>query len=256
MLSRKPISIYYFSGTGNTLLIARKIKKSFEEQNYEVTLKSITEYSALDLESDRHLGIVVPVAIQSTFPIVWDFIDNLPEGNGRKVFFADTMESFSGGIIGPMKKKLEAKDYSCIGAKEFKMGSSMQTSKKKAEMGKEKNKSSLLEVEEYVHSLINESAQWKRIPVLSDAMRMISKDRSIWTKNSENINVDEERCIKCRVCEKNCPVGAIHLVEHHIKIQNEKCISCMRCVNYCPKNAFKLGGKRVIQNQVVKVSEL
>lgn len=247
--------IYYFSGTGNTLLIAKKMKEAFEKQKYFVILRKITIYESVKLESDCHLGIVIPVAIQSTFPIVWDFVERLPEGNMRQVFFADTMETFSGGIVGPMKKSLKAKGYRCIGACEFKMASSMQMSEKKAEIGKKKNEIALLKAEEYVQSLINGSAKWKRIPGLSDAMRSISKGRTIWTKTSERISIDHDLCIKCGMCEKYCPVNAIHLVDQHMKIQHRQCIACMRCVNFCPKSAFTLRGKRVIQKKIAKVNE-
>ncbi len=124
MLLRKPIMIYYFSGTGNTFLVASKMKEAFENEKYVVTLRKIPISGVVELENNCHLGIVVPVAIQSTFPIVWDFIERLPKGNMRQVFFADTMETFSGGIVGPMKKSLEAKGYRCIGACEFKMATS------------------------------------------------------------------------------------------------------------------------------------
>lgn len=256
ILSKKLIKIYYFSGTGNTLLIARKIKDVFQEKGYEVTLRKITISGCTELEDDCHLGIVVPVAMQSTFPIVWDFIDNLPEGEKRQVFLADTMELFSGGIVGPIKKCLEAKGYKCIGACEFKMATSMQTSEKKAASGKRKNKTALLKAEEYVQSLIDGSSTWHRVPILSDAMRNISKGRSIWTKMSERIKIDYSICVKCRVCEKHCPANAIRLSNERIEIQHTNCIACMRCVNYCPQNAFKLRGEHVIQKQTVKVSEL
>jgi ferredoxin len=210
----------------------------------------------VELEDDCHLGIVVPVAMQSTFPIVWEFIERLPEGNMRQVFMADTMESFSGGIVGPMKKSLESKGYRCIGACEFRMASSMQITEKKAEIGRKKNEIALLKVEEYVQSLINESAKWKQILVLSDAMKSISKGRSIWTKTSKRIRIDSTLCIKCRMCEKYCPVKAIQLSDHNMKIDHNLCVACMRCVNYCPKNAFTLGEKRVIQKKVVKINEL
>ncbi|EGD48085.1 hypothetical protein Cpap_2773 [Ruminiclostridium papyrosolvens DSM 2782] len=256
MMLKKPIIIYYFSGTGNTLLVARKIKEVFEKQKYLVTLRKISVSGTIELENDYHLGIVVPVAIQSTFPIVWDFIDRLPEGNMRQVFFADTMEVFSGGIVGPMKKSLEAKGYRCIGACEFKMATSMQTTGKKAEIGKVKNKIALLKVEDYVQSLVDGRAKWRRIPGLSDAMRYISKGRSIWIKTSERIGIDYALCTKCRMCEKFCPVNAIQLTNQHMKIQHKQCISCMRCVNYCPQNAFTLGEKHVIQKKVTKINEL
>lgn len=83
-------------------------------------------------------------------------------------------------------------------------------------------------------------------------MRAISKGRSIWTKTSENINIDHNLCIECRICEKSCPVNAIQLTCKYVEIQYDKCIACMRCVNYCPKNAFTLGGKRIIQKRLLR----
>lgn len=256
MLIRKPIIIYYFSGTGNTLLLVKKIKEVFEKQKYSVTLRKISTSETVELEDDCHLGIVVPVAIESTFPIVWDFVKNLPEGNNRSVFLADTMESFSGGIVGPMKKVLTAKGYQCIGACEFKMATSMQMTEKKAEIGKQKNEAAFLQAEKYVQSLIDGSAKWNRIPVLSDLMRLVSRGHFIWRITSKTIRIDDPLCIRCRVCEKHCPVHAIQFTDEGMKIQHDQCISCMRCVNYCPKNAFRVGGKQLVQKKNVNVNEL
>lgn len=256
MLSKKPIKIYYFSGTGNTFLIAKKIKETFENENYEVDLNKITSYNPAELENDCHLGIVVPVAIQSTFPIVWDFIDKLPYGNKRKVFLADTMEIFSGGIVGPMKKILKSKGYICIGAHEFKMSSSMQKKEEKVETGKIKNESALNEAVEYAKNLLEGKTNWGRVPVMSDLMKSFSNSRKIWTKMSEGIKINDDICVRCRICEKHCPVGAMSLVDNHIKINHNQCIDCMRCVNYCPVDAFTVSGKNIIQKKVVKIDEL
>ena len=38
---------------------------------------------------------MVPVAMQLTFPIVWEFNERLSEGNMRQVFMADTMTTDS-----------------------------------------------------------------------------------------------------------------------------------------------------------------
>lgn len=256
MLSRKPIMIYYFSGTGNTLLIAKKIQKAFEVQKYEVILRKITMSQYVDLLNDCHLGIVFPVAMQSTFPIVWDFISKLPKGNNKKVFMADTMERFSGGIVGPMKKYLERKGYKCIGSYEFKMATSMQMTEKKVKSGKRKNENALIQAEKYVQTLIDESSSWGRIPILSDAIRAVSKGRNIWTTTSKKIKINYTLCINCRICEKHCPTGAIHFINERIEIGHEMCIACMRCINYCPKNAFTFNEKSMIQKQIVRLHEL
>ena len=44
-----------------------------------------------------------------------------------------------------------------------------------------------------------------------------------------------EKCIKCSICAKVCPVEAIDPV--NFKADPKKCISCMRCIDKCPENA-------------------
>ncbi len=42
-------------------------------------------------------------------------------------------------------------------------------------------------------------------------------------------------CIGCKICEKNCPAGAIAVVDNHAVIDYEKCIGCGICAEKCPK---------------------
>jgi uncharacterized protein (DUF362 family)/NAD-dependent dihydropyrimidine dehydrogenase PreA subunit len=50
---------------------------------------------------------------------------------------------------------------------------------------------------------------------------------------------DNERCIKCQRCEKNCPVEAIKLNPYPI-CNHKKCIRCFCCIEVCPKSAVNL----------------
>ena len=45
-------------------------------------------------------------------------------------------------------------------------------------------------------------------------------------------------CIACRMCEKNCPYDAVHVVNNVAKIDYDKCTECMICVEKCPTKAI------------------
>ncbi|MCQ8898272.1 MAG: 4Fe-4S binding protein, partial [Hadesarchaea archaeon] len=47
-------------------------------------------------------------------------------------------------------------------------------------------------------------------------------------------------CIKCRICEKACPVQAIKLDPLPV-IDASLCTACGTCVEKCPRKVLKLG---------------
>ena len=50
----------------------------------------------------------------------------------------------------------------------------------------------------------------------------------------------DDTCISCVLCEKNCPVSAIRLVEGS-PVWSDACIHCMACLHGCPEKAIQYG---------------
>jgi NADH-quinone oxidoreductase subunit F len=50
-----------------------------------------------------------------------------------------------------------------------------------------------------------------------------------------DVKIDPDKCIKCKLCIKNCPVDA---VSDDFVIDNNKCTRCNTCIEVCPKNTI------------------
>ena len=53
---------------------------------------------------------------------------------------------------------------------------------------------------------------------------------------------NENRCIACRVCERQCANEVHSYDEEHkiMKCDESKCVNCQRCVSLCPTRALKI----------------
>ena len=70
--------IYYFSGTGNTLLVVKKMQEVFEQHGSTVHLYRIETADPNTINVQHTIGLGFPVAEQGTYPFVWDFIRSFP----------------------------------------------------------------------------------------------------------------------------------------------------------------------------------
>ena len=61
-----------------------------------------------------------------------------------------------------------------------------------------------------------------------------------------NFTIDEEKCIKCRACARDCPVLIIDAKTEYPEIKEGReaqCIRCQHCMAVCPTGALSIWGK-------------
>lgn len=68
---------------------------------------------------------------------------------------------------------------------------------------------------------------------------------------------DPQACIGCKMCERDCPSGAIRITkiaekQFEAEIRLDKCIYCAQCVDSCPRKALRFTGDIELAGQDAK----
>ena len=67
-------------------------------------------------------------------------------------------------------------------------------------------------------------------------------DSSSSASAHSHMEVNENLCVGCGLCAKECPQQAITVISKKAHIDHNKCICCQICVDICRKGAINLVG--------------
>jgi flavodoxin/NAD-dependent dihydropyrimidine dehydrogenase PreA subunit len=240
----KKIGIFYFSGTGNTEIVADLINKEFKKHDYIIESRKIEDIlnNNININIDEYdlIGIGSPVIAFGTSRIVNDFIKKMPFGNSKKIFLFKTAGGIAPGNYNSsisIIKKLKKKGYEVIYERMFSIGSNW-IIKFPDEITKELYKAAIHKVGLMCNEIINGKKRLLKAPVSVKiitgsihffeklSVRFISKDYKV-----------TKACNLCGICRNKCPVKNIYQKKNKIKF-GISCLWCMRCVYACPKNAI------------------
>lgn len=230
--------IFYFSGTGNSEFIAKVIAENLEFCEAQ-PIEKYTQESNVEVSI---LGFVFPVYWWGLPNIVRGFIERLKVKNADYVFAAVTMGVSSGNAIPYVKELLEVKGIELSAGFEYHMVDNYII----AHGSPEERKIQELVSSAYKKVLVDvkQIQAGKRTPIRKTRhlVRMINNHYVDTYKKIDKKFCVSENCIRCGLCEKECPAKNIAFIDGTLTWKH-KCESCMRCIQICPKKAINYGNK-------------
>ncbi len=251
--------IFYFTGTGNSLFLARQL--ALELGDAEVT--SIPSVIDQDLEfGEEAVGIVFPVYCFGIPLIISRFIRKLPRNENKYYFALCNAASLSGGAIPIAAKefkqhglKLSAGFITHMPSNFIPFGGAEPEKKQRKKFAKAENK--LKQVSEIVRNRQNRLE--KSFFLIDWVGRMFGP---VWVKGNpkeaKKFRVDD-KCDGCGVCVKVCPVDNIELAGGKPE-WGMVCEQCLACLQWCPQEAIQIGKcsdkRKRYHHPDVKLSEM
>ncbi len=238
-------TIYYFSGTGNSLATARELKKNIFDCTL-IPIAKVWKDEVIKIDSEK-VGFIFPLYYWGLPKIIEDFIKKIDLSNANYIFCITT----SGGKSSPdcipdklknilKKKKKILNAYFRIVMpsnyiKEYDLDSNELTEKKI-----ENSKSIIISISKLINSNKNKTNK--------GSINFLSKKvNDIWQKkvlNSDKKFYTDRKCISCGTCQKICPVNNISFINNK-PVWNHNCQECMACIHFCPENAIQFGEKTI-----------
>ena len=234
------VKIFYFSGTGNSLLLGRRIAVKIKEAEL---LSAVSLYGGTSkkIEADA-VGFVFPAYSLDIPDFVKDIVKKNDFSNVRYFFAAVTCGGDSGNTLSSLDRKLRVigKKLNC--GFEVKMGDNSITYVTSQEELKQRLES-LEGITSELAATVNRretTRQAYEFKVSSMLMKhLINTALTIYFKIDRKSAV-KEKCSLCGLCTKVCSVRNINIINENVE-WGDNCIRCYACLNWCPQSAVRFG---------------
>jgi NAD-dependent dihydropyrimidine dehydrogenase PreA subunit len=94
---------------------------------------------------------------------------------------------------------------------------------------------------------------WCRFCPTGVSLAVVNRFRGLRWMPLFHLNKVEEKCTKCGICERVCPVQVAQVYEKKGgMISTSMCNACLRCLEMCPYEGcltFDVGGKTIVKSR-------
>lgn len=251
--------IFYFSSTGNSLYVAKRLKEKLQDSE----LVSITKaYNEGNFQYDCEKAIIIwPLHCFGLPVIVEEFVSKLKLNKDAYIFGVQvTGGGQTNNTFVKINELLNSKDLKLSNSIEIKYISNYiragrNVTEKRVEDALNNNEWKIDRLIEKIKGEEVEEIKKSKNPLYT---ALYNGWRYKYKNKDKKFNVNDS-CIGCSICEKICPVKNIEITNSK-PIWKGNCVDCMGCINICPKKAINIGKSTIKKNRYknpyIKVEEL
>lgn len=234
--------ILYFSGTGNSEYVAKRIGKEMNEEVLNL-FEKIRSKDYASLHSERCWIIVVPTYAWRIPRIVEEWLKNTSLTGSKDIYFVMTCGGSIGNAEKYIKQLCNQKQMIFRGCMEIIMPENyiamFQTPTKQEATEIIKKAESV--IDHTIHLIKTGQILQKSNIKMSDKISsgLINQLFYPLFVHAKKFYVSDA-CIACGKCVQVCPLNNINLVNGK-PVWSNHCTHCMACISRCPKEAIEYG---------------
>ncbi len=255
--------LFYFSGTGNTLMNARVIAEELAVHNIDINLENMESIKDSIPAFSSDLIIMFPVYAYGPPKIVKRFIDKLPESAGQKVFLILNYGLLAVNTYTVTSRLLKRRGYEVTYTAGVRMPANYINLYNPAEKNNEKKISkAVIKLRAISQEIINaeKNRVKKGIILLRIPMRIIYWLFINFSNWMATRFYTDDKCNGCGICAKVCPVENISFNTEGKPVWGRNCEQCVKCIHLCPEESIQwfsvTESRRRYKNPQIKIEDL
>ncbi len=234
--------IFYFTGTGNSQMVAEIIAEHTGEPLVSIAAAMKAERYDYTLGFDDSIGFVMPTYYYGIPVQIPEFIEKLTFSNQpRYIWTCLTCDGQTAGAGGMLAKHLRAKGwvpnahFSCpVVNNAVVLGNQMPV--RHPELLLDRAQKRAASIGKYVQE--RRSGNFDECAGMgADFLTMQNYGFYKNGRKTKHFHVNQQ-CMGCGQCAEQCPSASIEMKNGRPVWTNPQCIYCLRCINNCPAKAI------------------